>query len=113
MLNQAGFLETWNLIKKDYCLMQAGLTRTQQIGVLILLAALLGLFVYRSCKRGGYSTGGLRVEKSISRLELAETAPPPGCFLRRSVETVSIIFKINQSVPVVYSYAQHPEHCKP
>jgi hypothetical protein len=29
--------------------MQAGLTRTQQIGALILLAALLGLFVYRSC----------------------------------------------------------------
>jgi hypothetical protein len=36
-----------------------------------------------------------------------------GDFGGRSVETVSIIFKINQSVPVVYSYAQHPEHCKP
>jgi hypothetical protein len=64
-------------------------------------------------RRVAESTGGLRVEKSISRLDLAETDPPPGCFFRRSVETVSIKFKINQSVPVVYSYAQHPEHCKP
>jgi hypothetical protein len=29
--------------------MQAGLTRSQQIGALVLLAALLALFLYRAC----------------------------------------------------------------